>query len=299
MKVLLTTDGSCFASAAMRTAIRVLNPEDRNLDVLCVVPPYNLKDETSSRERYEQRTLTETTRILEQARALIAPDAKTVNLLTEVGSPAVVIADKTESYDLTVVGARGAGFRSEAGLGPVASRVMEHAAGPVLIGRALQSDEGLRILIAVDGSAASLRAVETLGALCDLSSADVCLMYVAETPWLNLAREGDWSTASEQEKETSETGVFEKEFVREGEALIEDARKLLRQERPLVTSRIEKGNPASEILVEAERGQYDVVALGATGNRDMKHRMLGSVSSRIAWEAPCSVLIVREPGETG
>jgi nucleotide-binding universal stress UspA family protein len=299
MKVLLTTDGSCFAATAMRTAIRVLNPEDRTLDVLCVVPPYNLKDETSSRERYEQRTLTETTRILEQARALIAPDAKTVNLLTEVGSPAVVIADKTESYDLTVVGARGAGFRSEAGLGPVASRVMEHAAGPVLIGRALQSDEGLRILIAVDGSAASLRAVETLGALCDLSSADVCLMYVAETPWLNLAREGDWSTASEQEKETSETGVFEKEFVREGEALIEDARKLLRQERPLVTSRIEEGNPASEILVEAERGQYDVVALGATGNRDMKHRMLGSVSSRIAWEAPCSVLIVREPGETG
>lgn len=299
MKVLLTTDGSCFAATAMRTAIRVLNPEDRNLDVLCVVPPYNLKDETSSRERYEQRTLTETTRILEQARALIAPDAKTVNLLTEVGSPAVVIADKTESYDLTVVGARGAGFRSEAGLGPVASRVMEHAAGPVLIGRALQSDEGLRILIAVDGSAASLRAVETLGALCDLSSADVCLMYVAETPWLNLAREGDWSTASEEEKETSETGVFEKEFVREGETLIEDARKLLRQERPLVTSRIEEGNPANEILVEAERGQYDLVVLGATGNRDMKHRMLGSVSSRIAWEAPCSVLIVREPGETG
>ena len=107
MKLLLTTDGSCFAATAMRTAIRVLNPEDRTLDVLCVVPPYDLKDETSSRERYEQRTLTETTRILEQARALIAPDAKAVNLLTEVGSPAVVIADKTESYDLTVVGARG------------------------------------------------------------------------------------------------------------------------------------------------------------------------------------------------
>jgi nucleotide-binding universal stress UspA family protein len=124
-------------------------------------------------------------------------------------------------------------------------------------------------------------------------------MYVAETPWLNLAREGDWSTASEEEKETSETGVFEKEFVGEGEALIEDARKLLRQERPLVTSRIEEGNPANEILAEAERGQYDLVVLGATGNRDMKHRMLGSVSSRIAWEVPCSVLIVREPGETG
>lgn len=107
MKVLLTTDGSCFAETAIRTAVRFLNPEDRNVDVLCVVPPYKLTDETSSRERYEQRTLSQTTRILEQARALIAHDAKIVNLLTEVGSPAVVIADKTESYDLTVVGARG------------------------------------------------------------------------------------------------------------------------------------------------------------------------------------------------
>lgn len=299
MRVLLTTDGSCFAATAMKTAVRILSPEDRNLDVLCVVSPYSLEDETASRDSYERRTLTETTRILEQARALVAPDAKAVSLLTEIGSPAVVIADKTESYDLTVVGARGAGFRSEAGLGPVASRVVEHAPGPVLVGRSLQSEEGLRILVAVDGSSASLRAVETLATLCDLSAADVCLMYVAETPWLNLAGEGDFASASEEEIEASEAGVFEKEFVREGDAVIEDARKLLRHEHLLVTSRIEEGNPANEILAETERGQYDLVVLGATGNRDMKHRMLGSVSVRIAWEAPCSVLIVREPGETG
>jgi nucleotide-binding universal stress UspA family protein len=298
MKVLLTTDGSPFATTAMRSAARILNPEDRNLDVLCVVPPYNLKDETASRERYEQRALIETTGILERARALIAPDAKVVNLLTEVGSPAVVIAEKTASYDLTVVGARGIGFRSDSGLGPVAARVVEHAPGPVLIGRALQSDEGARILVAVDGSAASLRAVIALSSLCDLSSGEVCLMYVAETPWLNL-EEGESATASEEEIEMSEAGVLEKEFVREGETIIENARNLLRHQRLLVSSRTEEGNPADEILAEAERGQYDLVVLGATGNRDVKHQMLGSVSSRIAWDAPCSVLIVREPGETG
>jgi hypothetical protein len=126
----------------MRTAARILNPEDRNLDLLCVVPPYNRKDETASRECHQERTLIETTRILEQARGLLAPDARAVNLVPEFGSPAVVIADKTASYDLTVVGARGVGFRSEAGLGPVANRVAEHARGPVLVGRALQSDEG-------------------------------------------------------------------------------------------------------------------------------------------------------------
>jgi nucleotide-binding universal stress UspA family protein len=35
--------------------------------------------------------------------------------------------------------------------------------------------------------------------------------------------------------------------------------------------------------------------VGATGASDLKHRMLGSVSFKIAWDSPCSVLIAREP----
>ena len=299
MRVLIATDGSDPANTAMRAAVRILNPEDRHFDLLCVMPAWNAKDETARRKRYEERIYRETANILERAKAAIAADAVDVRRKSDTGSPAAVIASKTGDYDLTVIGALGTGSRSEAGLGPVASRVVQHALGPVLVGRTLRSEEGVRILIAVDGSAASLHAVETVAELCDLTSAEVCLMYVAETPWIQLASEGDWTTSSEEEMESSETGVLEKELVDEGEALIEDARKILRHDRLQVNSRVEEGNPANEILAEAERGQYDLVVLGSTGNRDMKHQMMGSVSSRIAWEAPCSVLIVQEPGETG
>ena len=299
MRVLIATDGSDPANTAMRAAARILNPEDRHFDLLCVMPAWNSKDETARRKRYEERICRETTNILERAKAAIAADAVDVRRQSDTGSPAAVIAGKTGDYDLTVIGALGTGSRSEAGLGPVASRVVQHALGPVLVGRTLRSEEGLRILIAIDGSAASLHAVEAVAELCDLSSAEVCLMYVAETPWIQLASEGDWATSSEEEMESSETGALEKELVDEGEALIEDARRILRHDRLLVNSCIEEGNPANEILAEAERGQYDLVVLGSTGNRDMKHQMMGSVSSRIAWEAPCSVLIVQEPGETG
>jgi len=299
MKVLIATDGSDLATCAMRTAARLLNPEDRHFDLLCVMPAWSRADESGRRRRYEARIESETAKILDRAKAAIRADAVDVRRLSETGSPAALIADKTGDYDLTVIGAVGSGFKRDAGLGPVASRVVAHALGPVLVGRVMRSEEGLRILVAVDGSAASFHAVEAVGELCDLESAEVCLMYVAETPWIQLALEGDWASSSEEEIESSAAGVFEKELVNEGEALIEDARKLLRHERLLVNSRIEEGNPADEILVEAERGQYDLVVLGATGNRDLKHQMLGSVSSRIAWEAPCSVLIVTEPGETG
>jgi nucleotide-binding universal stress UspA family protein len=50
---------------------------------------------------------------------------------------------------------------------------------------------------------------------------------------------------------------------------------------------------SEEILSEAIRGEYDLVVLGATGLADIKRAMLGSVSVKVAHNAPCSVLIVK------
>ncbi len=298
MKLLLATDGSVPATEAMETVLRLLGPEKHDIDILCVAPPWNRREESEPRAWYEEKARAEAARILGSAKTLMASGGRPVGTLPVIGPPAITIADKTEEYDLTVIGARGAGFRTDEGLGVVASRVLQHALGPVMIGRAMCSDEGLRILAAVDGSGGSLRALEIIS-MFDLKSAEVCLMYVVETPWLNLAAEGDWATASEEEMEVSQAGVLEKEFTRESDPIFRRALEIVERPHLAVSSRIEEGNPASAILSEAERGPYDVVILGATGNRDVKHRMLGSVSSRVAWEAPCSVLIVPEPGETG
>lgn len=236
------------------------------------------------------------TQILEQARTSIGPKCSNINVLTEFGSPSGVIVGRAEDYDLTVVGPKGSGTAGEVGLGPVASRVVEHALGPVLVARELRSEAGaIRVLAAVDGSTTSLHAIETLGELFDLTSAEVCLMHVAETPWLELSPEEDWITYSDEDQDRSEAGKLEEELVRRGDAILEQARDVLRPYRVSITTRTDQGNPANEILSEVERGQYDLIVVGATGARDMKHQMLGSVSAKIAWDAPCSVLIVREP----
>jgi nucleotide-binding universal stress UspA family protein len=60
-----------------------------------------------------------------------------------------------------------------------------------------------------------------------------------------------------------------------------------------VMTLIEEGNPATEILGEEESGQYDLVVLGAADAMDSKHTMLGSVSAKVAWQAPCSVAVVK------
>jgi nucleotide-binding universal stress UspA family protein len=301
MKVLIATDGSSAATNALRTATRLLSPIDRNLDILSVAPRYRAREKDARREDYERRILRETTQILTQAKSHLTGDGA-VNLIAEIGSPSSVLVQRAEDYDLTVVGAQGQGVTGELGLGPVASRVVEHAMGPVLVGRELQSEGPIRILAAVDGSAASLHAIEDLGRFFDLQEAEVCLMHVAETPWVQLGLQQEWATYSEEDKEQSEAGKMEKELVREGELVIDQARKLLRPSRVSISTVIEEGDPALKILNEAERGEYDLIAVGATGARDLKHGMLGSVSAKIAWDATCSVLIVRQPdggGEAG
>lgn len=104
--------------------------------------------------------------------------------------------------------------------------------------------------------------------------------------------EEDWATYSEEDKDWSEAG-FEEEVVREGETVVGQARELWRSFRVSVTIRIDEGNPPDETLSEAERGPYDLV-VRAIGACDWKRSMLGSLLSKIAWNAPCSVLIVKK-----
>ncbi len=296
VNVLIATDGSEEASTALHTAARVLHPDHRNFTLLCVAPSYpKLRRGGRRRQEYERRILSEITQILADAKADLGDHAKTISLLAEIGSPASVIVAKTEDYDLTVIGPKGRGATpGEQGLGPVASRVAEHARAPLLIARELRNESGLRVLVAVDGSIASMRAIETLRSLVDLSGVDICLMHVTETPWVHLGLNEDWETYDDEEKEHTEAGAFEKELVREGETILEQARELLHANRAVVSTITTEGNPADQILSEAERGQYDLVVIGATGMRDLKHTMLGSVSAKVAWNLPCSVLMVRE-----
>jgi len=53
------------------------------------------------------------------------------------------------------------------------------------------------------------------------------------------------------------------------------------------------GNPAEEILRAAEQEPADLIVLGSRGLSAIAQLILGSVATRVARHAPCSVLIVR------
>jgi nucleotide-binding universal stress UspA family protein len=287
MRVLIATDGSAHAKTAMTAACRILSAENRCVDLLCVMPPAHPKAGAS--DRLQRRA----TRILDASRHVLAEQGVSAQPRLEQGSAIKTLLRMSLQYDVTVVGAKSRNDDSPGGLGPVASRIIEHSTASVLIGREGRNDTGLRILVPVDGSDGALGAIDKLVSLVDLSTADVTLMHVVETPWLTASNQELFEEEEDNTDPQSQlTHEFERELEREAAEAIEEARAHL-PVRTAVNRVIERGLPAEAILGEAEGGDYDLVLVAASGSNDMKHQLLGSVSFKIAWNAPCSVLLVR------
>ena len=291
MRVLLATDGSEDAHLALRAAVRLLELEDCHFDVLYIAPQLRRPRSKSVQQAYRDRAAAESRHILTCAKRVFIEEGANALALCETGSPANVIMRRALDYDLTVLGAKGRDERSNIGLGPVASRLVEHASGCVLIGREPPSDRSVRILVPVDGSTGSEHALDALSSMFDLESAEITLLHVIETLWLPAPS----SAEGETDAEARENSQFSEELRREAEELMVEARARVLPLHPGVTTLIREGLPANEILSEADQGDYDLVAVGANACDDMKHSVLGSVSSKVAWNAPCSVLVARPP----
>lgn len=294
MKALFTTDGSQEATAAMRAGCRLLTSTEREVHVLHVARELRApRSGRIARRELQHRQAEETRRILEEAKRVLAEEGVDALTLCQGGSPAYVIMREAEGYDVTVIGAKGKDTPTSVGLGPVASRLVEHATGCVLVGRQPPGDGQPRILVPLDGSDGSEQALEALIKLFDVGSAEIKLLHVMETLW--LPEDEDAESRLRNATDTGQTDQLALELRHEAEQLLLDGRVRILPHHPGVTTSIREGIPANEILSEADQGEYDLIVIGATGATDMKHSVLGSVSSKVAWNAPCSVLVVRVP----
>jgi nucleotide-binding universal stress UspA family protein len=303
MKTLMATDGSQEATTALRTASRLLRKSRNEVEVLCVAPELDLPlgqgkgrraKGSQAREEYRRRIARATKAILDDAEKILRAEGIEAKLFSEIGSPADVIVKLAEDHEVTVIGAAGRNHPAGAGLGSVASRVVEHARGTVLVAREFASGDRVRVLLGLDGSLASRHALSAMTAYFDIDSAEITLMHVKETPWIHLGLDREWFDSPGDVFDQANPEIqLEGELQREAEEVLEDAQARLAKYNYSVMTLIEEGNPATEILGEAENGQYDLIVLGAADAMDSKHAMLGSVSVKVAWQAPCSVAVVK------
>jgi nucleotide-binding universal stress UspA family protein len=295
MKTLMATDGSSAATTALVSAGRLLTRSGNRFDLICIVPEFHKKKGRFHMDYYHYMERN-SSRVLKKATEILQAQGIEARVLGKTGSPGDVLTGIGEDYDVVVVGAQSRLERPSPGLGPVASRIVEHASGIALVGRELANESSFKILAAVDGSAMSRNAIDALIANFNLDDAQVTLMHVLEKPWLQLGVEEDWHDLERAyaPEDPEPTRILGSELRLEADQIIEDARRLLERVQTVSTeARIEEGIPASLLLHEAETGNYDLIVVGATGVSDLKHTMLGSVAFKLASYAPCSVAVVR------
>ncbi len=135
-----------------------------------------------------------------------------------------------------------------------------------------------RILVAVDGSDYSKRAVEAAGGLARLSGGSVRAVHVVEVGMIGGA-----------------AGLVPDEDLPGPHALVGEAAQRLEAEgvsTEAVLARAAAGYVAAALLEQVADMNADLVVMGSRGHGNLAGLLLGSVSHKVVQLAPCPVLVV-------
>ena len=138
----------------------------------------------------------------------------------------------------------------------------------------------MKLLVAVDGSVSSLKAVE---AACDLAksqpmSSAILLAVSIELPELEEGR-----YIADKMKVQAEAALVKAQEVAKSKGLDTGVEILLTTGT----------SPAEEIVSVAKDRQVDLIVIGSRGLAGKTSSFLGSTASKVVTYSPCSVLVVK------
>ena len=134
------------------------------------------------------------------------------------------------------------------------------------------------ILLAVDGSEYSHRAIEYAKSLTELYGANLWLVHVFSNTSDLLGYED-----------------FEKLYAKRksaGQAVLDSAKKILGSTTFKVHEELLEGSEAEAILSTAENNQVDLIVMGTRGFGAVKGLLVGSVSRKVIHLSNCPVMVV-------
>jgi nucleotide-binding universal stress UspA family protein len=189
--------------------------------------------------------------------------------------------------DILVVGSHGRTAVGRFFLGSVSHEILHEADSSVRISRKRNSnDHGNRVLLAVDGSKNSEAVVQTAAERVWTKATEICLVAVDDPftrPEVGYVK---WD-------HTEDKPVESEKAMHWIETVINKPKQILESVGLQVSHKILWGDAANMILQEAKDWNADCIFLGAKGVSRVKRFWLGSVSSRVATHAECSVEIVK------
>lgn len=286
MKVLLAVDSITTLSILLDEMTARSWPQGTEARVVSIVEDGGIAAETWSQEGYGLKAIRrELNRRGEQISALAVERLRQAGIPCRVvimrGNPDFLISFAARKWpaDLIMIRAHNRkDFRNRL-LGSVARSVVESAPCSVEVIRkqATDTQRGLRVLLATDGSEGSLAATHA----------------AADTNWPDETEIKVISVVSALNYSLEELGLSRGTRSEQAHRAVDDAVEILSATRLKITGEVITGKAARKIIEHAGRWKADLIVLGANESQGIRDWLLGSTSAAVANQAHCSVRVIR------
>lgn len=283
-RLLAATDLSAPANHAVERAAMIARESGAGLDLLHVVSFGPLE---KLRKLMQDTSAAIQQRIIETAHGRLVTQAATLAKRYGVSSDIRVLSGSllTElqgaSADMVVCGARGESFMRHVLLGSTAERMLRSTRRPILVVKQAAHEPYKTVLIPVDFSSASLRAIEQARAVAP--QAEIILMHAYEVPF-----EGQLRYASVEESILNEYLLIAKrDATASMEELCKQAGLGIDQARYVLVH----GDPSSSVIEQEQVQSADLIVMGKHGENLLEELLLGSVTKHVLAESQCDMLV--------
>jgi nucleotide-binding universal stress UspA family protein len=293
MRLLVAVDFSAFSEEVIRQIESRPWPSGTQARLLHVVDTITLSSGMINLGPYFELQTAAATKMLESLAARLTDKRISTSIEVVMGYPASRIPDYADEWKptLIMIGSHGRHALTNLLLGSVASAVLRKTGESIEIVRcsatAESAQEGLKILLATDGSACSDLAVHFVAKQPWSRGSAVEIVSVAEAamppidPWVGadqiLARINQETHRQAQDSLSAAGRVFEGSGIK-------------------FTAKILSGNAKAAIVEEARQWNAGLVVVGSHGRQGLTRMMVGSVAEAVAAHAPCSVEVIRVEG---
>ncbi len=141
-----------------------------------------------------------------------------------------------------------------------------------------------KILVALDGSELSLKALEF--------AIDLAKKYRSQLILVHVVIRQIYAINPPEAGILAGTAIV-RELEAEGKAILARGEETVKAQEIPVETRLRQGVPAEELLHAAADEKVDLLVLGSRGLSQAKAFLLGSVSDKVSHHAKCPALIVR------
>ncbi|MCP4252352.1 MAG: universal stress protein [Candidatus Scalindua sp.] len=206
----------------------------------------------------------------------------------------------SNDYDLVIIGVRGLGEVQEDAIGSVCERVVRRINTDVLIVKNEKPLEG-RVIVTVDGSEQSFRAVEMASDLAVKYNLELEAVSVYDPHYHHVAFNGIAKILSGEmgevfksdEQEKLHEDVIDKGLEKIYQGHLESALKKVMESGIKLKTTLLEGKPYDQILKYIEKVEPSLLVLGRTGIHAIDGLDLGSATENILRNAKCNVLITK------